>query len=342
MLRPAWQLLLEKHPDRPVCQKKQYSPTAINRRSTHLVPGFLSEEDELFERDLSEAAPSGFFRQSPFAYSPLAPRPPAPAAKDELGRKMRESAARIKDMLSEDMRERGVPDVMIGRYFEYSSEENEAIEERRWSYAGWAVTCSEFQRELDFVRSQAKKPGDQVRLPELPITFLGGQCLTGVHQDDDLWQIFLQKWGLESLATWDLPVPMRPELAEPSFYSLPDIRSAGLTLFIPWYLLRDKNVSLHDLANRQILLQLPPPLKDWLDPKPKNWGHKRYSMMLSLYVYLELGLKRRYADRIRGNLTSLDKAFAEFLISRKENLRQSPDESIRKIRLEMMRRIQGK
>lgn len=331
---PAWDQLSAKHPgDARLKVEAIYSlPRGLIDAIVRRVPRLLGAADVKFERDLSEATACGFFRGTRFHYPPLTPRRATPAPKDELDRKTRESTQRIQQMLVDDMRSRGESEENIRRFFEFETVQNTAVEERRWSYAGWLATSGDFRRERDLLRSSAEKCGEQSQPPSLPLTLTGYSDPT---DNNDLAQAFLRRWGLESLATWELPVPMRPELASPSLYSLTDIGDAGVTLFIPWYLVRDRNISLHDLVDRQRRLHLPAPLQGWLKPKPKNWGYKRFAELLLLYIYLELGLKRRYPARINRNRAKLDSAFADWFAEEEGNCDQTRDDSVRKIRYKL-------
>ena len=152
---------------------------------------------------------------------------------------------------------------------------------------------------------------------------------------------FYRQWALDTLGTWELPVPMRPELTGPSFYPLSSVSGAGVVLFVPWYLLRDKDITLRELAEHNQIADLPQSLVPWIDGTPKNWGHERYQLMLELFVYLELCLARRYADRLKSNRERLDLAFSRHYCIQKDQLAAPARmlETIRKTRQEMNRRL---
>lgn len=138
--------------------------------------------------------------------------------------------------------------------------QRERWDERRWSYAGWVATCAEFRRERDKLRRRCPT----AKPPSLPILF------TGVTDDEAFvdetsraWFVFLRRWGIEALTTWELPVPMRAEMTEPALYPYENLSEAGMHLFIPWYLLRDKDIRLYELAERNGLSAMPQPLQNW-------------------------------------------------------------------------------
>jgi hypothetical protein len=129
-------------------------------------------------------------------------------------------------------------------------------------------------------------------------------------------------------------------MGDPSFYDLRRVHEAGLTLFLPWYLSREKDLKLREVCEQQAILMRPSHLAGWLE-RTKHFGHERSAVMLNLYVYLELALKARYGDRIRGNTQALDYALGHFLVacSLGGDVDLSSEESIRKIRQEMQRRL---
>ncbi|HEX4131384.1 MAG TPA: hypothetical protein VHZ24_15195 [Pirellulales bacterium] len=106
---------------------------------------------------------------------------------------------------------------------------------------------------------------------------------------------------------------MRPELMMPGLYPLSKVAGAGGVVFVPWHLLRDKSITLQELAEQQGSLGMAEELAEWVDGRPKNWGFDRYSMMFKLYVWLELALKSRYAARMKGRQERLDLAISYFL-----------------------------
>lgn len=221
---------------------------------------------------------------------------------------------------------------------------------RSAAYAGWLVGDPRFREERDKLRVAGE---EQVAawggFPAHRHSFLGerpwssgsqpvavvrkkswssGRWLTEVaaaNAPHTLFLLFFRRWGLDTLLTWDLPVPMRPELhgvvtRDTSVLGGPGetstLADAGVNLFLPWYSLADKGLSLHELANPLRALRDPDHLKDWLSPPRgdvKELGYVRLRRALTLYRYRELVLARRYAERLDGNVEKLDRAFARFM-----------------------------
>ena len=154
-----------------------------------------------------------------------------------------------------------------------------------------------------------------------------------------------RKWGLQGLATWELPVPIRPELTKPSALPYSELSSeAGMLLFVPWYLMRDKDVKLHELADVRRTMGAPPDLDDWLDGEPANWGYERFGLMLQIYVFLELAIARRYGDRIRRRTGKLDHALSRFFCRERgeEQRTESYVDTVRRVRQRLHRCLPAK
>ena len=153
--------------------------------------------------------------------------------------------------------------------------------------------------------------------------------------------IFYRKWGLRTFASWELPVPIEPTLHGPAIDHIPSLSGAGLQVFIPWYLLRDKSIRLIDIVK---LKRGSTPLKhlnDWLDGKPKNWGYDRFALMAKLYVYLDCVLLDRYPDKANRNVGRLEHAFGAYFSANNEvdDATIKGAENVRKIRQELKRRL---
>jgi hypothetical protein len=147
---------------------------------------------------------------------------------------------------------------------------------------------------------------------------------------------------LESLVTWDLPQPVDAELVNKAPYDLESLGNAGLLLFVPWYLLFDKEFDLHKLAAHRLLTIPSWHIKHWFAKDPKKLGYERFGHMLQLYVYWELAFKSRYGKRLFGLTKQLDRAFGQFIYQTpKEGDRGiTVEDSMKKLRQELSRRLQ--
>jgi hypothetical protein len=144
------------------------------------------------------------------------------------------------------------------------------------------------------------------------------------------------------MATPELPMPIDPGLERPNFGNPSDLRAAGTVLFIPWYLVIDKDMRLQELVENHRLDTPLSHLDDWLPaPEGRGWGFERYGIMLRLHIWIGLALARRYPDRMAGQAIRLDRAFARFELGENESeeaIARRTD-SIRRTRAELNRRL---
>lgn len=312
------------------------------------VPAFFSTEELRFERDLAQLAGAGFFLKSPFGYPGL-PRPTLSPEETERCRKLDErhvaAAASIRNLLDEGMRESGATAADIAEHRKSQLAEKSNVEIRQRGYVGWLVTDPIFRHHRDGFRNKWESVIRNIGgFPSLPMSLMGENPQPPDPEYQDFYNDYKAlciTWGLDGFATWDLPQPMRPGLGDPSLYHLPSIQAGGVIAFIPWYLLRDKDIKLDELVRRIRLAKGPEHLKDWLDHKPKGWGHDRLGVMLDIYIYIELCLKSRYEERLKRNLERLDRAVGYFLLGSpsKDAGVEQESENVRKIRQAMNRRL---
>ena len=306
---------------------------------------FFSADEEDFERDLTDAAGSGFFLQRPFLH-PLLPSPKTTRIlkKDKLQIRTEKSLQNIHDMLIEEMRGRGSSEKEIEDYFAIKPLIEDRYQHRRKGYAGWLVTHPSFhESKALFLKHWRTRVVRDKQFPMFPRSFFGEaqpripKRLRPYYTD---YLQFYRDWSLEEMLTWDLPLPMHPELVTYKFYEKSLLGNAGVTLFIPWYLLADKDLKLDEVTEHSKLIDSAPGLNKWLN-RPKKWGHQRYAIMFQLYVFLELALKPRYGEHLRKRVKHLDAAFGRFFSSNNQRLNavEPLTDSIKKIRLKMNQRL---
>ena len=301
------------------------------------LPDFLSPKDEEFEFDLTESCATGFFLKQSFQY-PLFPTPNTKVRQQQW-----EMQLPIRRILAEEMMNVGRSDLQIKRYFEKQHEIDQKLQLRQMSFSGWLVTDPQFRRECrSFCKSIENRVREEKTFRPIPFSFVGGPPFISDENREyyDACMSFYKRWNLDTIASWDLPVPMRADVVTPSLYHLDSMRDAGIIVFLPWFQFRDRDITLRDLADWQQLSQRPDHLEDWLKHRPDNWGHDRFAMMLRMYVYLELGLKHRYGNRLKGRLTGLDAAFARYFQRTTDSLETDRYAgSVKKVRQELSRRL---
>jgi hypothetical protein len=196
-------------------------------------------------------------------------------------------------------------------------------EQLRIGFTGWLITNQQFLVELRTLRSQAPESvGKSGRFPILqggfstPSYETSGRIFKGIwtpqnEQErifDKECQNFLQRWCLQSLLNWDIPVPI-----ESSVTTTPDLltqeANAGIHVFLPWYSLKLKEKKLDKLVRIPIAEQTNTHLQSWVRKGGGEKGAVRYSHLFRLFVYWVCGLERRYGTQIRKWRAKLELAF---------------------------------
>lgn len=291
------------------------------------IPNFFGTSGEDFERDLVRTAGGGFFLQSPFDCLLLTgPTDPRILTNDK----------NLRAMLSEMMRDDGKNEAQIQEYEAREAAFRKDAELRRLAYSNWLITNETYRAELDRLREVSeefivsRRGFPHLSHPHLKPTLSPTERASLVKHRPSVSQRieaefhrFYRRWGLERLLTWDLPRPLEPELAGIYSYDQFDLNEAGVTFFVPWYLLRDKNIQLGDLVAQLKISRDLSHLKDWLDRDLKAKDAKgitRWATIFEMYRYLCLAIASRYD--LSRRLQKLDIAFGQFLIKDMETIRK--------------------
>jgi hypothetical protein len=302
------------------------------------APRFFSPEQELFERDLARTASFGFFYRHPLGrvVEPLPEEPGQPS----LDERERHSAQQINRMLGEEMARAGATPYEIEEFFEGSAERDGRVYNRQDAYAGWLVTNPEFHREARTLREQWEGTVRAIRrFPILPTWII-----PDVTADMDLpagfredFETFYCRWNLETMGSWEWPEPMAPDFVGGQRNGIKRLSAAGMTLFIPWYMLRGDRIDLQDVARLARIGAVPEHLSGWVNKRSPeggdDLGELRYKNLLWLYRFHELVLIRRYSTDCKGNIERLDRALAKVL--------KRDQDSVKKLRLQLRRAIEA-
>lgn len=354
----AWSELVERFPDQPALQDESIYALPLRLIDAIIaeVPGFFTENEAEFEHALARAAGDGFFLRRNFACPLLNPTADPSDMQvtdeqklllEEFERRHAESKTQIHGMIIDEMRGDGCSDAEIDQYFDSFRGDRAKLEPLRAGYAGWLATDRGFRAEVDEIREHwGARVGADGEFPEFPQVLMFESPPPVPPEDREFhsdFMLFYRRWGIEKLVTWDVALPMRWEMASPSFYHLGSLHEAGALVFVPWYALRDRSVTLYQLVKQKQAFPGLNHLTMWLDRKPRKWGVERYATMLQLYVYLELALKCRYRANVQDNMARLDCAFARFIHAAPDAIaayRRS--DTIRKIRQKLDQRLANK
>ncbi|MGZ0174587.1 MAG: hypothetical protein ACKVHE_34225 [Planctomycetales bacterium] len=304
------------------------------------VPKLFSPDELSFETHLAETGVTGFFLNQPFRYPIL-----SQLASDSPEQTDSSIDDQIRELLVDEAREIGRNSSAVDSYLKEVAQRNKTTQLRQAGYVGWLISEPTYRTEMDVFISKWKRTiARNGRFTAVRKSLLGER--TRIHKRSrECWSdsmLLYRRWGLETCVTWDLPVPLYPGLESRNFYMRSDIEEAGLHVFIPLYLLRDRDLSVYEIVKTQRCLTDDAHLADWLEHRSSNWGYERYAQMLELYVYLELALRRRYGDRLRGQAGRLDEAFTRFWLESEDGLQVfTRKESTTKTRQQLGRRLKA-
>lgn len=312
-----------------------------------VAPGFLSKQDVAFERDLARTVSGGFSFRKPFKCLLLEPAMPPEQAKSDR---------QIKTLWAEELENEGIHPQRVQDIFAKDAHYQDLADTRAASYAGWLVTNELFRRERDDLRRHL---GDYVkkkrRFPVMSQSFLGktiGRPDGGRAHADYLY--FYRRWGLETFLTWDLPVPMRPALHGTTHFDLMESSDAGVSVHLPWYIIRDGRFQLQEMLHHLHNLRNPAHLEGWLKPAPtrkKKLGETRFRNVFILYRYQKLAIENRYSGRDGWDVVRQDVAFGRFMGQRwQSRLGHAPagdgrkptqlsEESVKRVRLYLQKHL---
>lgn len=195
-------------------------------------------------------------------------------------------------------------------------------------YVGWLLTNPQFIAERDQLRNDWDRavaalgaiPAYPVRVVDDPNVVQppsGADDVTNTFVSD--FNMFYERWTLQSLVTWDLPMPLGANLTGHR-HQLPTAipESVGrFTIDIPSTLRLPANFPLHSLLEVVQRQQTPAHLRPWLDAQDQmheeGLRHGRFGHMFDLAFYRDTVLAGRYLERFQGSVAKLDEAFASFM-----------------------------
>jgi hypothetical protein len=320
-------------------------PTALIARIRGEAPQFFRQEDIEFETALAGGGRTGFFTGRAFTF-PLLNSLQETTTTKPLTDSERRVDSQIRAMMESEVVSAGGGEREIELFFQLRKRLENEIERRRRGYVGWLMTdpgfciCrAEFQRNW---RSEFEE-----RWPEstLPIA-LGGQPPPVSKEDRpyfvEYWKL-CQRWGLRTLHSWELPEPIDAGVLHPTVHSLDGLGDAGCLLFVPWYLARDETITLRQMMEPISLMTKLMHLGPWLERSPKNFGIDRFAVLMQLFVYFELAIKRRYSERLRGHSVAIYRAIGQFIsqIDPDSEMAISAEESIKKVRVMLKKRLRA-
>jgi hypothetical protein len=204
---------------------------------------------------------------------------------------------------------------------------------RQRAYVAWLVCNQTFRRERDQLREDYGSVYNMGRFPREPTIDLAGWSESS-DPPAKAYVTLYRRWGLSTLTTWDLPLPLEVERRDASSRLTVNTPGPGLTLFVPWYALRDRQLDLHAMAGQALQSPDLSHLTEWFKVKARGddrLGYIRLGYQYRIYRNLVLALRPRYKTRLRKQMETIDKAFASFV--------KRDVETIRKVRQDLTNKI---
>lgn len=351
----AWRVFERRHRGNPfLAQDPLYSLTedVIDAIKQH-VPGFFTPQQEQFERDLARMTGGGFFLRRPLGeptalihkpgltigeFLRLPPRHHssteepekrlAPVLKPEwfVGEHVQDAISAIQEFIGDVWKAGGRADEDIQAAFGEQHAEQGVLVKQGEAYAGWLVLNKRFRRELRYFQKRwSKVIARRGGFPRLtPPTANATMCRVTPKRDACTWALigFYHRWCLDRMLTWDLPAPRDARLHFKASET-PDLSpDEGITLQVPWYLLRGGRFDLQEVMKRIRFESAPEHLREWVCKESEHdhqAGGISYQRLHWLYRCYELVLFRRYGSICKTNIENLDRAMGQ-VMGRDEDL----------------------
>lgn len=305
----AWEEFAGRHRgSRHLAHDPLYSlPERLIDHLVDQVPEIFDEHEEAFERDLAKTSRAGLFSRHRVVPCLLLAGP----VEEDQGERDRW----IRDAQAEHLEAYGIGPQRLDRFDEKQAEHDRRADLRAAAYAGWLVSGPQYLAERDDLRQrEGAYVEEQGGFPSLPRSYLG-EPAGAADPREARYHPFYRRWNLSSFLTWDLPLPLLPEVGVTTLDTF-TLSGAGVTVFLPWYVAQDGRFSPDQLVAHLKSLLRPAHLEGWLAAPAgggKALGDVRYRHYLALYRYRGLVLGRRYADRLGRRTMQLDRAFARYL-----------------------------
>ena len=344
-----WSELTKRHPKHPLLRAEEIYALPETLVDILESKQFLSPDEAVFERDLAQLGGVGFFRKGLFSFPwlPWNDVEVLDAKASRLRQRAEASDAQIKALIRTEIKRAGRNDQQIEEMRRRQEAASDRIRQRQSGYVGWLLTNGEFQNDRHRLRGYwQERPDAKATMPRLAWDMLGerrSRPPEGIAAAEVEASKFLWKWGLSSLATWDLPAPLGPSFVGPSLHSLTDQECAGEVLFIPWHQLVDRDMQLEEVLDlRRMRTRLRTSMNGSERPRLKGGGFAALARCSSF----TLAWNWRSPDGIPSGSTAKSRCstrLSRFLRGRQvdpESAAIRAVDAVRKVRTEMQRRLQ--
>jgi hypothetical protein len=304
-------------------------PPALVEILIEVLPNWLSPDEIRLEKDLASLCQRhsavGAFHGMPIHDLSLS-RPEAPVLSEGLFRQL--GWDRFLDLQTAEQQ----VNLLCQRV--------DPLLERLDAYRGWLVTDPQFCEELQALLQRWGSLVAQLKhFPRYPVEVMNGPIGRRPKGARDVTQEFVRdfngffdRWELEGLATWDLPLPRGGNLTGlplPSSVASPPTQ---VVLQVSPVLSLRADYPLHHLVEEAQRAQISEHLKGWLDVVRRQHARDlrflRFRRMFLLHFYRDTVLGSRYRGRFAGHIEALDRAFGRFL-------GRLSEDSVKRVRTQM-------
>jgi hypothetical protein len=232
----TWDRFRARHRDNPALEDHTlYAiPGGLVNAIEQEAPDFLASREKRFERDLARYGGVGFHKEQPIRFTLLPEMKRTALSTDESTRlrRLQKSDRELQRLFNEHMRLLGRSEAQVQAYQGRREQFRSRVIERQRGYVGWLLTHPDFRTERDtffarwknVLRRASENDGQPLSLGQRPDKL-------PPKRTRDFWADavkFLWKWGLEAMATPELPLPIDPGLERPNFGHPSDLLKAAL------------------------------------------------------------------------------------------------------------------
>jgi hypothetical protein len=213
------------------------------------------------------------------------------------------------------------------------------------AYRGWLVSTSHYLADLAALRRRWSGviaqlggfPGWPVRLAAGPAgpKPQGASDITDAFVSD--FATFYDNWELQTLLTWDLPLPRGANLSGVSWPASVAVPPSAVALHVSAALSLPSDYPLHEIVREAQAARGGEHLAGWRRLQARadkgDVGYLRLRRMFLVHFYRDVALASRYGERYAGNVEALDRAMGHFL--------GVGEDSVKKLRLGVASRRSG-
>lgn len=347
----TWLAFKRRHPGNPfLAEDPLYAMTedVIDFIKENL-PEFFSPQQETFERDLARMTGGGFFLHRPLGqptsilhkpgltigeflqYATLSPHKDeertkrlSPELKPEWFKDefTKESMRAICDMMVTLWRASGREEMDIDAALRQESDEGRLMVRRGEAYSAWLLLNPQFRKELGELRTAwAATIAHRGGFPQSAPAQVSPENLPAPHPRRDRCAkaclAFYRRWCLDRMLTWELPAPLDARLHHGASESPEMTPDEGVTVRLPWYLLRGGQLDLQAVIHRIRFESAPEHLSEWVHKRSERQGDQAgeisYQRLYWLYRCYELILFRRYRTACENNIERLDRTLGTII-----------------------------